>query len=173
MKPNSLPRTRLPLACLVLALSLTACSGEDPDADVMSDDAPGVVQNAPTERSAPAAAPVASMPETAQPVAVAEDAITLGKSVQDNRVVKAARPQFTVSDTVYAGIPAGSQPPGSEARVYWTYQDGLSHKEETKTLGSNGAVFSFAQADGMKPGRYSVQIDVGPNPIGIVDFEVR
>jgi hypothetical protein len=173
MKPMSLPRIRFPLACLVLVLSLTACSGEDPDADVMTDDVPDATHNEPAAAAAPAAAPVASMPETVQPVAVAEAAITLGKSVQDNRVVKAARPQFTVSDTVYAGIPAGSQPPGSEARVYWTYQDGLSHKEETKTLGSDGAVFSFAQADGMKPGRYSVQIDVGPNPVGIVDFEVR
>lgn len=164
--------TRKLLSCMVLGLALAACSGEDPDADVMNDGAAAKSDAATTPTSPAPAAPVNPEPEIIKPVTISNDAITIGKSVQDGHVVKAQRAQFSLADTVHAGV-AGGHPAGAEARVYWTYQDGLSHKEETKPLTAEGAVFTFSRSEGMKPGRYSVQVDVGPTPIGLVDFEVK
>jgi len=164
--------TRKLLSCIMLGLALTACSGEDPDADVMSDG--GAAKTDATAPTSPApAAPIDPTPEVVKPVTVSNDAITLGTTVQDGRVVKAPRAQFTLADTVRAGVAGGGHPAGAETRIYWTYQDGLSHKEETKPLTAEGVVFEFSRSDGMKPGRYTVQVDVGPTPIGLVDFEVR
>lgn len=157
------------LSCLCLVAMLAACSrGTDPDADVLGSGKTPPATGAP----ASAAPPPAKAPEVVMPVEVSNDAITLGTATNGNRVVKATRTSFTLSDTVYAGI-AGGRPPGTEAKVYWTYQDGLSHKEETRALASDGAVFAFDRASGLKAGRYNVQVDVSGTPIGIVEFEVR
>ena len=62
---------------------------------------------------------------------------------------------------------------GAIARVYWTYQDGTSDKEEEKPVAGDIVNFSFSQADGMQPGAYNVQIDIDDVPVGIADFQVQ
>lgn len=163
---------RLPVT-LSLMILLAACGGgKDPDADVMADDAaaqPGAAVD--TAPQPTASAPKA--PEVVMPVEVSNEAITLGTSANGSQVLKAARSSFRLTDTVHAGI-SGGHPPGTKARIYWTNQKtGLSDKEETKDVADDGAVFTFDKASGMKPGRYSVQVDVGDKPVGIVDFEVN
>ena len=59
-------------------------------------------------------------------------------------------------------------------RSYWTYEDGRTHKEERRKLAGERYVrFSFAKADGMKPGKYNAQIDVNMVPVGITDFVIK
>lgn len=151
--------------CLALASCLlAACGGTDPDADVLGADAGDGAQTGNP-------IPTQPKPQVVGPVEVSSNAIAVGTAMNGNRVANAARPSFTMSDTVYAGLAPGIS--GSDAKVYWSYQDGYSHKEETKPLGPDGVVFAFDSATGMKPGRYNVQIDVDGRPVGITGFEVR
>lgn len=163
-------------ALVVLAL-LTSCTREDPDADVLqgeADAAPSSPAAGTPAQSTSASPPaVAVMPEVVEPVVTDERAIVIGTSVEAGKVRPANRLQFSTRDTVFAQLPGGRHPTGSETKIYWTYQDGMSHKEEKKSLGPEGVVFEFSSADGMKPGRYTVQVDVASVPVGIVDFEVR
>ena len=165
--------TRKILACISVALLVAACSKEGAeDATVpTSATATQQVPEAPPEPALPAE----PGPDALLPTAVATDAVTVGSALQGDKVVKAASPQFTVADTVHAGSSVKGRPAGAEVAVYWTYEDGRTHKEERRPLaqGEQYVSFSFAKADGMKPGKYNAQIDVNMVPIGITDFVVK
>ena len=70
-------------------------------------------------------------------------------------------------------MPTKGHAPGAKGYVYWTYQDGRTHKEEAKPVAGEFLSFQFSQADGMKPGKYNVEIDINDKPVGIVDFTVQ
>lgn len=168
-----------------LALVLSAC-GKEGSEDEVDQAAPGTAAGTPaTPGTAAAQRAPASTPQpgtqsspvepVVQSVNVAADAVTVGNSLQGERVVKATRAQFSLADTVYASASIRAKP-GSEVMVYWTYvKDGTSLKQETKKLvgGEQTILFSFAKADGMKPGKYNVEIDVNMVPIGITDFQIN
>ena len=122
------------------------------------------------QQQAPAAAPEAVMPTV-----VSADAVALGNAIGPNGAVSSGKAVYSIGDTVYASIPTGGHAAGSEALIYWTFQDGYSHKEERKRIeaGAEHVDFAFSRADGMKAGKYSVQVDVADKPVGIVDFSVQ
>lgn len=160
-----------------LALGLAACSKEGSD-DLTAQPspsgsiAPAAGSTPPTAQIPPPPAPVE---EKIMPAEVSANAIAVGK-MQDGKVVRSPSNVFTTADTVYAGAMVNGQKAGAKVVVYWTYQDGRSHKMETQKLGSNDAQpvsFAFTAADGMKPGKYNVEIDVDMIPIGIADFQVK
>lgn len=160
-----------------IALCLSACSKEGAD-DLTVEPSPSG-STAPVATPATAAAetppPAGPVVEKSEPVEVSANAIAVGK-MQDGKVVRSPSNVFTTADTVYAGAMVNGQKAGAKVTVYWTYQDGRSHKMETRKLGSTDAQpvsFSFAAADGMKPGKYNVEIDVDMIPIGIADFQVK
>ena len=123
--------------------------------------------------------PLAEPPPTPEPgevpVEVRADAIAAGHVLGPNGAVSEAKSVYAIGDTVYASMPIRGQKAGSEIGVYWTYQDGTTHKEETKPLppGAQFVNFAFSKSDGMRAGNYNVQIDVDFKPIGIVDFKVK
>lgn len=160
------------LSCVIITLLLSACSKEG------AEDAPA--STAPTAQETPAAPPPPALPaepgpDATLPTTVAGDAVTVGSTLQGETVMKAASPRFTTADTVHAGASVKGKPAGAEVAVYWTYEDGRTHKEERRPLaeGEQYVRFSFAAADGMKPGKYNAQIDVNMMPIGITDFIVK
>lgn len=156
-----------------MVLALSACRNNEAEEDLAEDAAA-----TPAEVS-PAAVPEAPQPPLAEQVAqtvVAADAVTVGTSLQGDDVVKAANALFTTADTVYASASVRGKPAGTDVAVYWTFQDGTSHKEESKKIASGDQQvlwFSFGKADGMRPGKYNVQIDVNSAPVGIADFVVK
>jgi len=82
---------------------------------------------------------------------------------------------YALNDTLHASAPVSGRPAGTEVKIYWTYQDGTSHKEETKKVesGMKFLTFDFSRANGMKAGGYMVQLDVGGVPAGILDIKVK
>jgi len=157
----------------VLVLALPACDKEGSEENLTA--AEPVL--APAAPSAADAQPTSSpgVQNIVRPTEVAADAVTVGKSLQGDKVVKSADAQFTLADTVYASAAVAGKPAGTEMTVYWSYQDGMSHKMETKKLaaGAQDVQFSFARSDGMKTGKYNVQIDANMTPIGIFEFKVK
>ena len=159
-----------------LALALSACDKEGSEEEVgQVTPGPAAAQPAASSAQKPTIAQ-SPIPAVVQTVNVAADAVTVGTSLQSDKVVKAARAQFSLADTVYASALVRGKPAGSEVVVYWTYvKDGSSLKQETKKLagGEQTIWFSFAKADGMKPGKYNVEIDVNMVPVGITDFQIN
>lgn len=157
--------------CAALALVLSACGKEGAE-DSAERAAPS--EAAPAATAEPAI-PVEPGADDIVPVTVAADAVTVGNALQGDKVIKAAAPLFTTGDTVYAGASVKGKPAGAEVAVYWTFEDGRTHKELRRPLaaGEQYVQFSFAAADGMKPGKYNAQIDVNMVPIGIADFVIR
>lgn len=157
---------------LIASLVLLAACGKDQPAPAV-DTASTAAAEAAKQQAANSAAAVAPKPEQL-PVEVRADAIAAGDAVGDNGAVSSAKTSYSVGDTVYASMPVRGHAAGAEAGVYWTYQDGNTHKEERKPIpaGAEFMNFQFSRADGMKPGKYNVQIDVDLKPVGIVDFKV-
>ncbi len=165
--------TSIRVLALCAALLLTACNeGAEEPADVQAP-----IDTAAAEQTAPQAGtlPAEPGPDSIIPVEVSDNAVTVGTSVANDRAVKSAQAQFTTSDTVYASANIRGKP-GLSVTVYWTYQDGTTHKEETRELKSGGTqpvTFSFEKGDGMVPGKYNVQIDEDMTPVGITDFVIK
>ena len=153
-----------------LALSLGACKkdAEPAPAPVTEEQA---AQEAANEAFPPL--PVEPPADAVLPVTVAADAFKIGSTVGANSEAAMPKPAYAIGDTVYASLPARRYRKGSTANVYWTYQDGLSQKEETKEISGEFVTFAFSKADGMKPGKYNVEIGVDDKPVGIVDFVVQ
>lgn len=160
------------MSLITLSLLLSACSREGAE----DDSAPAA---ATASQEAPAAPPPPALPpkpgpDALLPTSVSTDAVTVGTSLQGETVVKSPTAQFTTADTIYAGASVKGRKSGAEVAVYWTYSDGRTHKEERRKLaGEQYVSFSFAKADGMKPGNYNAQIDVDMVPIGLTDFVVK
>lgn len=158
---------------LALALAVLAgCSG---------DETPTNAKPVAATPAAPVVDPMVEPPPTPEPdevpVEVRADAIAAGHVLGANGAVAEGKPGaiYGTGDTIHASAPTRGQKPGADVSVYWTYQDGRTHKEEMKTLGAGEQYvnFSFAKADGMRPGKYNVQIDFDFKPVGIVDFQVK
>ena len=161
-----------PLICAAtLALALAACNKQGPEmpqapADATPADTAAKPDEAPRDLAD-------TNVDKVQTVTVRADAIAVGNVIGPNQAVTAGKRTYATGDTVYASMPTRGQPAGATAQVYWTYQDGLTHKEESKPVTGEYLNFQFSQADGMKPGKYNVEIDVNDKPVGIVDFTVQ
>lgn len=164
---------RMFISCASLVLILTACNeGAD---DRVEAQAPASKQADVKAPSAASKMPETPGPDSVLPAEVSAAAVTVGTALANGRAVKSDRAQFATSDTVYASASVQAKP-GADVSVYWTYQDGTTHKEETQKLKSGGGqpvTFSFGQADGMKPGKYNVEIDLDMTPVGIAEFVIR
>lgn len=157
---------RLALCAALAAVSLAACE-EKIDAPVSDSGAPAA--DAASAAPAPPPAPVDSPP--VEPVAVAADAVLVGTALDAAGAATGAKPAYSTSDTVHASLSAKGR--SGTAKVYWTAPNGLSAKEEEKPLSGENVNFQFSRADGMKAGKYNVEIDVDGVPAGIVDFTVQ
>ena len=109
------------------------------------------------------------------PVEVSSDAFKIGTAIGPDGSATGAKSSFSLNDTLHASVPVSGRPAGTQVKIYWSYQDGSSHKEETKKVaaGMKYLTFDFSKAKGMKRGSYMVQLDVNGAPAGILDVVVK
>lgn len=159
------------ILCGAVALALGACSRDGVDNGPTQ--TPPLAE-VPVRQSGVPALPVGPPPDANLPATASRAGVTVGNSLQGEAVVASQSAQFSIADTVYVGASVKGKKPGSEVAVYWTYEDGRTHREERRKLaGEQYVSFSFSKADGMKPGKYNAQIDVDRVPIGLADFLVK
>ncbi|HET9817811.1 MAG TPA: hypothetical protein VFP92_01430 [Rhodanobacteraceae bacterium] len=162
-----LQRTSLAIAlALATTLALSACSNND----TASGSAPMPATSAPA--SPPVATPPAA-PESPVPVSVAS--VDLGTAVGANQEVTSPTTTFTPQDTIYASVSTlGSGNATLEAK--WTYQDGQSVKDDTKSIAPTGpatTAFSISKPDGWPVGDYHVKISLDGKQVASKDFSVK
>lgn len=162
---------------LPLLLSLAACSGSGDD--MHPDDAALLAQQgSDAAATAPAgaepAAPVTAQESSVEQVTLANDGVAVGSALGAEGAVANAKPAYAATDTVYASVPVGGYA-AKDVAIYWFASNGTSLKEERKPIpaGAKFVNFSLSQADGMKPGTYTAQADIGDTPVGMADFTVK
>ncbi|WP_426270192.1 hypothetical protein ACN9MB_21075 [Dyella kyungheensis] len=143
---------------LAASLALAACGKKEEAATPAADATPPPAAAAPT---APAAVSVAS--------------IDLGNAVGADQKVTTATSNFTPMDPIYAAVStSGSGTATIGAK--WTYQDGQTVKEDSKSIAPTGPAttsFQISKPDGWPAGNYKVEISLNGQPAGSKDFSVK
>jgi len=156
-----LKRTSIAIAfSLASALALGACNKNAPQE---------TTSTAPTENTP--AAPV-STPAAAPVTLVSVD---LGSAVGPDEKVTAATTTFTPKDTIYASV-ATDGTGNATLEAKWTYQDGQTVKDDSKTIAATGpanTTFSISKPDGWPAGNYKVEVSLNGAPAASKDFSVK
>lgn len=132
-----------------------------------------------TEAPAPAAtaAPTAAPIPTAVPApAVTVTDVSLGKSVGADKKVQTPTDTFAPKDTIFASVSTDGAAPTSTIAVKWTFQDGQTVKEDSKTItpaGPAATEFSIQKPGGWPKGTYKVEVTVDGKPGPSKSFTVK
>ena len=166
--------TRQPLilaASLAAMLALSAC-GKKEEATAP---APSTTPPAAATAPAPAATTAMGMPASDMPVAVTVGSVELGSTVDANHKVLASGTSFAPKDTIYASVDTGGSGTATLA-AKWTYQDGQTVHEDSKTLDAKGpetTAFMISKPGGFPVGNYKVEISLNGNQVASKDFSVK
>ena len=162
--------TRQPLifaVSLAAALALSACGKKDESAS----QAPAT----PPPAAEPAATPAAPPPAMEAATAVSFGAVELGSTVDANNKVIASGTSFAPKDTIYASVDTSGSGTATLA-VKWTYQDGQTVHEDSKTLNATGpetTAFMISKPDGLPAGNYKVDVSLNGAQVASKDFSVK
>lgn len=155
---------------LAAMLALSAC-GKKEEA---SAPAPSTTPPAATA-PAPAATTAMGMPASDMPAAVTFGSVELGSTVDANHKILASGTSFAPSDTIYASVDTGGSGTATLA-AKWTYQDGQTVHEDSKTLDAKGpetTAFMISKPGGFPAGNYKVEISLNGNHVATKDFSVK
>jgi len=166
--------TRQPLilaTSLAAMLALSAC-GKKEEATAP---APSTTPPAAATAPAPAATTAMGMPASDMPAAVTVGSVELGSTVDANHKVLASGTSFAPKDTIYASVDTGGSGTATLA-AKWTYQDGQTVHEDSKTLDAKGpetTAFMISKPGGFPAGNYKVEISLNGNHVATKDFSVK
>ena len=154
----------LPLAA-VLALGACNKQGEPGNAP------------APTASSAQSGAgqPMNAPPSAAAPAAVSVTNVELGNAVGADQNVTTPGTSFAPTDTIYASVSTTGAGTAALA-AKWTYQDGQTVHEESKSIAPAGpatTTFQISKPSGWPAGNYKVEISMNGQSVGSKEFTVK
>lgn len=130
----------------------------------------------------PAPTPTAAPAEpTAAPTAVPAPAVTvtdlsLGTSVGADKKVQKPSDTFSPKDTIFAAVSTDGSAASSVIAVKWTFGDGQTVKEDSKTIAPTGPAvteFSIQKPKGWPKGSYTVAVTVDGKPGPSKTFKVQ
>jgi len=151
---------RMKLAALVLVLAATtsvACKKEAP----------------PPPPPEPTAVPTAA-PTPAPAVTISD--VSLGSSLGADKKVAKASDTFKPKDTICAVVSTNGSAASSTIHVKWTYQDGQTVKEDSRTIAPTGPAtteFSIQKPSGWPKGDYKVEASVDGGAATTKSFKVQ
>jgi hypothetical protein len=128
------------------------------------------------EAPAPAPAPVAEAPTMAPAPAVTIVDLQLGNALGPDKKVAAASDTFKPADTIFAVVSTDGSAASSVIAVKWTYQDGQTVKEDSRTIAPTGPAvteFSIQKPSGWPKGDYKIETTVDGNPGPSKSFKVQ
>ena len=152
---------------LTAAVALAGC-GKKEDAT-----APTAAPPAASATAAQPATPAAPAPAPQQAVSLAS--IDLGSAVGADQKVTTATTTFSPKDSIYAAVSTTGSGNATIA-VKWSYQDGQTVKEDSKTIAPTGPAttsFEISKPDGWPAGNYKVDVTLNGQPAGTKDFSVK
>ena len=130
------------------------------------------------EQPAPAASAyptVAPIPPTASAPAVRVTDVQLGMSVGPDKKVQTPMETFAPRDTIFVSVSTDGSSPSATLHVKWTYQDGQTVKDDSRTISTSGPAateFSIQKPGGWPKGDYKVEISIDGQPASTKSFRV-
>lgn len=162
---NKISKTPYLIAfALAATLTLAACGKKEEAAAPTAAPAATAAQPATPPAAAPAPAPAVSLAS-----------IDLGSAVGADQKVTTATTSFTPKDSIYAAVSTTGSGNATIA-VKWTYQDGQTVKEDSKTIAPTGPAttsFEISKPDGWPAGNYKVDVSLNGQSAGTKDFSVK
>lgn len=157
--------TTLGVLSLAVALSLSACGKQgEPTAATPAGTPP------------PAAQPDGgATPPASAPASVSVTDVELGNAVGADQKVSTPSTSFAPTDTIYAAVTTSGAGTAALA-ANWTYQDGQTVHQESKSIAPTGpatTTFQISKPDGWPAGSYKVEISVNGQPVSSKDFTVQ
>ena len=128
-----------------------------------------------------APAPTPTAPPPPPPTAVPAPAVTvtdlsLGTSVGADKKVQTPSNTFSPKDTIFAAVSTDGAEPSMIISVKWTFGDGQTVKEDSKTLVPTGPTtteFSIQKPSGWPKGSYKIETTVDGKPGPSKTFTVK
>jgi len=177
MKTARTKTTRQPLmlaAALASVLALSACGKKDESASPIPG-TPPPSSSAPVMTPAPASTAGMAPAGGSSTAAVTLNTVELGSTVDANNKILASGTSFAPKDTIYASVDTSGSGPATVA-AKWTYQDGQTVHEDSKTINANGpetTAFMISKPGGLPAGNYKVDISLNGNQVASKDFTVK
>ena len=128
------------------------------------------------EEPAPVPTPVPVEPTAVPAPAVTITDVTLGKSVGADKKVQTPTDTFSPKDTIFASVSTSGSAPSSVIAVKWTFGDGQTVKEDSKTIAPTGPAateFSIQKPSGWPKGNYKVETTIDGKPGPSKTFTVK
>lgn len=167
--------TRQPLilaASLAAVLALSACGKKDDSASQVPAASPPATAPAPSATTPSAATPSTGMDASAS---VTFTSLELGSTVDASNKILASGTSFAPKDTIYASVDTSGTGNATLA-AKWTYQDGQTVHEDSKSLNTSGpqtTAFMISKPSGFPAGNYKVDISLNGNQVASKDFAVK
>lgn len=168
--------TRQPLilaAALATALALSACGKKDESASSIPATPPPTA-SAPTMAPAPAST-AGMVPASDATAAVTLSSVELGSTVDASNKILASGTSFAPKDTIYASVDTSGSGNATLA-AKWSYQDGQTVHEDSKTLNTTGpetTAFMISKPSGFPAGNYKVDISLNGSQVASKDFAIK
>lgn len=155
-----LPNLAAPALALFLAVALAplACKKAEPPAPP------------PPEPTA-----VPTPPPTPAPSVTVTD-VSLGSSLGADKKVAKASDTFKPKETIFAVVSTDGSAASSTIHVKWTFQDGQTVKEDSRTIAPTGPAtteFSIQKPSGWPKGDYKVEVTVDGGTPTTKSFKVQ
>lgn len=150
-------RTHLVAVFLALSVGLIACKKQEAPAP---------------EPTAPPPPPPTAIPTPA--VTVTD--LSLGKSLGPDKKVQTPADTFKPKDTIFAVVSTDGSAPSTVIAVKWTFGEGQTVKEDTKTIAPTGPAateFSIQKPSGWPKGSYKVETTIDGKPGPSKTFTVK
>lgn len=171
-------KTRQPMilaAALVSALALSACGKKDESASPSPGMPPSSTAPATTPAPAPSSTAGMAPASSATTAAVTFNTVELGSTVDANNKILASGTSFAPKDTIYASVDTSGNG-AATVSAKWTYQDGQTVHEDSKTINAMGpetTAFMISKPGGLPAGNYKVDIALNGNQVASKDFTVK
>lgn len=124
----------------------------------------------------PSTAAVEPTASAAPAAAVTVTDLSVGKSVGADKKIASPTDTFAPRDTIFASVSTDGSAPSAVIAVKWTFGDGQTVKEDSKTIASTGPAateFSIQKPAGWPKGDYKVQASVNGTPGPTKSFKVQ
>jgi hypothetical protein len=130
------------------------------------------------EPPAPAPTPIpvpTAIPATPAPAVTISD-VSLGSALGADKKVAKASDTFKPKDTIFAVVSTDGSAASTTIHVKWTYQDGQTVKEDSRTIAPTGPAsteFSIQKPSGWPKGDYKVEATVDGGAAVTKSFKVQ
>jgi hypothetical protein len=102
--------------------------------------------------------------------------VSLGRAIGSDKAISDPKVKFGPDDTIYASVATEGAALSGTLRVKWTFEDGQTVDESTRTLvptGPERTEFHISKPGGWPAGKYRVEVFLNDQPASAKSFEVK